>query len=71
MNAPKVAAGDGAMGFWPALDEVYPQTRQQRCWVDKIANVLNQMPKLAQAKAKTELQQIWMAESGAQPHQRV
>ena len=69
MNAPKVAVGDGAMGFWSALDEVYPQTRQQRCWVHKTANVLNQMPKLTQAKAKTTLQQIWMAETRSQTRQ--
>ena len=70
MNAPKVAVGDCVMGFWSALAEVYPQTRQQRCWVQKTANVLNQMPKLGQAKAKTALQQIWMAETRAQAHQR-
>ncbi len=69
MNAPKEAVGDGAMVFWSALDEVYPQTRQQCCWVHKTANVLNQMPKLAQAKAKTALQQIWMAETRAQAYQ--
>ena len=68
INAPKVAIGDGAMEFWSALDEVYPQTRQQRCWVHKTAYVLNKLPKLAQAKAKNALQQIWMAETRAQTH---
>jgi len=59
----KLAVGDGALGFWAALDEVYPQTRHQRCWVHKVANVLNYLPKAAQPKAKSALQQIWMAET--------
>ena len=58
---PLLATGDGAMGLWAALDEVYPRARQQRCWVHKMANVLNALPKALQAKAKSELQQIWMA----------
>ncbi len=41
MGAPKLAVGDGAMGFWSALDEVFPETRHQCCWVDKSSNVLN------------------------------
>ena len=49
---PELAVGDGALGFWKALREVYGQTREQRCWVHKTANVLNQMPKSLQAKAK-------------------
>jgi len=57
----KVATGDGALGFWAALREIYPQTREQRCWVHKTANVLNKMPKSLHAKAKTMLQDIWMA----------
>jgi len=61
--APELAVGDGALGFWAALDEVYPQTRQQRCWVHKTANVLNYLPKGTQPKAKKALQEIWMAES--------
>lgn len=61
--APKLATGDGAMGFWAALREVYPQTREQLCWVHKTANVLNRLPKSVQAKAKNDLQQIWMAET--------
>ena len=60
---PALAVGDGAMGFWAALREVYPQTKQQRCWVHKTANVLNQMPKSVQPKAKSDLHQIWMAET--------
>jgi transposase-like protein len=59
--APKLAIGDGALGFWAALREVYPSTREQRCWVHKTANILNKLPKSLQAKAKSDLQQIWMA----------
>ena len=61
MNAPKLAIGDGALGFWAALDEIYPGTAQQRCWVHKTANVLNHLPKSAQPKAKQRLQDIRMA----------
>ena len=64
--APKVAIGDGALGFWSAIDEVFPSTRTQRCWVHKMANVLNYLPRSVQAKAKAGLQAIWMAESRAQ-----
>ena len=62
---PRLAVGDGALGFWAALEEVYPQTRPQRCWVHKIANVLNYLPKAIQPKAKQALAQIWMAETKA------
>jgi putative transposase len=58
---PKLAIGDGALGFWKALTKVYHTTRWQRCWVHKSANVLNQLPKSLQAKAKKKLHQIWMA----------
>lgn len=58
---PRLAVGDGALGFWAALDEVYPQTRRQRCWVHKTGNVLNALPKSLQAKAKADLHEIWMA----------
>ena len=58
---PRLAVGDGALGFWAALDEVYPQTRRQRCWVHKTANVLNALPKSLQPKAKAGLHEIWMA----------
>jgi transposase-like protein len=60
---PKLAIGDGALGCWAALEEVFPATRQQRCWVHKTANVLNYLPKSAQAKAKAALHEIWMAET--------
>jgi putative transposase len=58
---PKLAIGDGALGFWKALTKVYHTTRWQRCWVHKTANVMNYLPKSLQAKAKENLQQIWMA----------
>ena len=64
--APKLAVGDGAMGFWAALHEVYGKTRVQRCWVHKTANVLNAMPKSVQPKAKAHLKDIWMAETKAE-----
>ena len=62
---PKLAVGDGVMGFWAALHEVFGQTRIQRCWVHKTANVLNAMPKSVQPKAKAHLKDIWMAETKA------
>jgi transposase-like protein len=66
---PKLATGDGALGFWAALREIYPATREQRCWVHKTANVLNKLPKSVQAKAKPMLQEIWMAETHHQADQ--
>lgn len=63
MNAPKLAVGDGAMGFWAALDEVYGETKQQRCWMHKTGNVLNYAPKSAQPKMKQALHDIWQAET--------
>jgi putative transposase len=60
-KAPKLAVGDGALGFWKALEKVYGHTRWQKCWVHKTANVLNKLPKSLQAKAKDKLHQIWMA----------
>lgn len=60
---PKLAIGDGALGFWAALREVYTKTREQRCWVHKTANVLNKMPKSVQPKAKADLHEIWQAET--------
>ena len=62
MNQPKLAIGDGALGFWKALQEVFGETRAQRCWVHKMNNILNKMPKGIQGKAKQHLQDIWMAE---------
>ena len=62
-KVPALAVGDGAMGFWAAMREVFPATQQQRCWVHKTANVLNALPKSVQAKAKVDLHNIWMAET--------
>ena len=63
MNQPTLAIGDGALGFWKALQKVFGKTRHQRCWVHKTANVLNKMPKSLQPKAKQDLQDIWMAQT--------
>jgi putative transposase len=60
---PELAVADGALGFWQAVEEVWPQTRGQRCWVHKTANVLNKLPNSQQPKAKRALQEIWMAET--------
>lgn len=65
---PELAVGDGALGFWKALPKVYGQTRSQRCWVHKTANVLNYLPKSIHPKAKAAIQQIWMAPSREQAH---
>jgi putative transposase len=62
MRAPVLAMGDGALGFWGALREVFPGTREQRCWFHKIANVLGAMPKSAHPGAKKALAEIWNAE---------
>lgn len=62
-NAPALAVADGALGFWKALGEIWPKTREQRCWVHKTANVLNKLPKSQHAKAKRGLHEIWMAET--------
>jgi transposase-like protein len=61
VQAPALAIGDGALGFWKALRHVYGQTRWQRCWVHKTANILDKLPKDLQAQAKQRLQAIWMA----------
>lgn len=63
MDAPKLAIGDGAMGFWAALEEVFGTTRQQRCWMHKTLNVLNGVPKSVQSKVKQALHEIWQAET--------
>jgi len=70
-EAPRVAVGDGALGFWAALEEVFPQTRQQRCWVHKTANVLNYLPRSVQPKAKAALHDIWMAPTRAEAENAV
>ena len=58
---PKLAIGDGALGFWKAVRKIYPKTREQRCWVHKTANVLDKLPKRQQPTAKAKLHDIWMA----------
>lgn len=65
---PLLAAGDGAMGFWAALEEVFPATVAQRCWFHKMGNVMNALPASQQAKAKAGLQAIWMAATRADAH---
>jgi putative transposase len=62
MRAPVLAVGDGALGFWGALREVFPETREQRCWFHKIGNVLSALPKSAHPGAKKALAEIWGAE---------
>ena len=63
VKAPKLAIGDGALGFWSALEEIYGETRHQRCWVHKTVNVLNCLPKTSQPKAKRQMHDIWQAET--------
>ena len=60
---PKLAAADGALGFWKAVSEVFPEIKTQRCWVHKTANILDKMPKKVQEKAKKHLHKIYMAET--------
>ena len=62
-KAPEIAVGDGALGFWAGLKEVYPATQHQRCWVHKTVNILDKLPTKLVPKAKNELHQIWMAET--------
>lgn len=62
MRAPVLAVGDGALSFWNAINEVFPETRHQRCWVHKTANALDSLPKSAQPAAKKAIQDIYNAE---------
>lgn len=62
-EAPRVAVGDGALGFWAAISEEFPQTRHQRCWVHKTCNVLDKLPKSQHGQAKAALHEIWMSET--------
>jgi transposase-like protein len=66
LHAPDLAIGDGALGFWSALREVFGSAREQRCWVHKTGNVLNAMPKSVQPRAKGHLHDIWQAETRAE-----
>jgi len=65
IEPPKLATGDGSLGFWLALSKVFPQTRHQRCWVHKTMNVLDKLPKNQQPAAKSMLHDIWMAATRA------
>jgi transposase-like protein len=71
MAEPLLAIGDGAMGFWAALAEIYPGARHQRCWMHKTQNILNYLPKSLQSKAKSDIQAIWMAHSRAEAEKAV
>jgi transposase-like protein len=67
-TSPKLAIGDGALGFWKAMSKAYPACHHQRCWVHKTANVLNKLPKSMQPKVKEALHDIWMAATRAEAH---
>ena len=58
---PRLTVGDGAMGFWKALREVYPKTKEQRCWIHKTANILDKLPKSMQSKAKEHIKEMYIA----------
>ena len=68
-TSPKLAVGDGALGFWNAMAKQYPSCKHQRCWVHKTANVLAAVPKSVQGKLREALQDIWMAETKANAEQ--
>jgi putative transposase len=63
--APKLATGDGSLGFWLAMAKIFPSTRQQRCWVHKTVNVLDKLPKSQHVQAKKDLHEIWMSATKA------
>src|SRR5712691_12701983 len=63
MRAPVVGIGDGALGFWAAVRDVFPETREQRCWVHRLVNVLDKLPKGLQPRAKRALHEIMKAET--------
>lgn len=67
-HGPLLAVGDGAMGFWAALEEVFPDTQGQRCWFHKMGNVLNALPKSQYGRAKNDLHAIWMAPTRKEAH---
>lgn len=69
LSAPALAVGDGALGFWGAVAQVYPSTQHQRCWFHKMGNVLDKLPKSQQAKAKSMLHEIWMSATRADAYQ--
>ena len=71
MQAPALAVGDGALGFWAALREVFGTTTHQRCWFHKSGNVMNYLPKSIQTKARSDLSEIWMAPSRAEAQKAI
>jgi transposase-like protein len=68
-SAPKLAVGDGALGFWKAVAKLWPETGHQRCWVHKTANVLEKLPKAMQPKVKKALHDIWQASTREEAYQ--
>jgi len=66
---PKLAVADGALGFWAAVRKIFPEVKEQRCWVHKTANVLNKLPRSVQPKAKADLHEIWQAETRAEANE--
>src|SRR5262249_44335842 len=66
MRAPVVAVGDGALGFWAAVRDVWPKTREQRDWFHKVGNILDELPKRLQPRVKAALHEVMYAETGAQ-----
>lgn len=71
LTAPALAVGDGALGFWAALEEIFPETRHQRCWCHKTRNVLNALPKSVHSKAKQALHEIWQSATKGEAEQAV
>ena len=71
LRAPELAVGDGALGFWAALEDVYPTARAQRCWVHKIANILDKLPKRLQPRAKGFLHEIMYAPDRSSPQESI
>ena len=65
-EGPELAVADGALGFWPALEEVYPEVREQRCWVHKTANILDKMPKSVQTRAKAKIHEMYFSSTKRQ-----
>ena len=71
MNSPSLAVGDGALGFWAAISEVFPDTKGQRCWFHKSGNIINYLPKSLHSKARSDIQAIWMAPSRSEAEKAI
>jgi len=69
LTAPSLTVGDGALGFWNAVNEIFPTAKHQRCWFHKMGNVLDKLPKSQQSKAKSMLHEIWMSATRADAHE--